>query len=617
VTAQDFDGSAEARRLIEFGRAAVTDTGFGRLDRHGRLVDEPGTDLVITARMTFCYAVGTLLGWPGCADLAAHGVRSISGPFRDQRHGGYHQALPATGAAARKLAYPHAFVVLAAAAATAADIPGGRELLDEALAVLDRRFWSEPDQALIESWDEAFTAAEPYWGANANMHGVEALLAAYAQTGEPRWRDRALGIATTFVDRHARAAGWMLPEHYRADWTVDREYNADRPTDEFRPYGVTVGHLLEWSRLLLELRSAFPAPPGWLADAARSLYDTATAIGWQVDGQPGFVYTVDWTGRPVVRTRPHWVLAEAIAATASWRAVDQDPRFSDRLRVLIDYARRHLIDRDHGSWHHELDPDNRPGRTMWDGKPDLYHALQASLITELPLAPSLVARLRAAGHDQHDRTGGDVPERTTLEELLRRIEKLAADRDRVVIGIAGPPGAGKSTLAAVLTERLGERAALVGMDGFHLGQRQLERLGRAERKGAPDTFDALGYVALLRRIRERTDVDHFVPVFDRHLEEPIAAAGCVPRDVPVVITEGNYLLLDDPAWRDVAGQLDECWFVAPDPELRLQRLTRRHVEHGRSPEAAVEWVERVDEANARVIMRSAPRADLIIETWTD
>lgn len=611
-----FDGWAEAHRLLGFGRAARADVGFGSLDREGRLDADPRRDLVITARMTYCFALGTLLGHPGAADLARHGIAALRGPFHDQEHGGWHGSLPVDGTGGRKAAYPHAFVVLAAATAAGAGIPGAQELFDEALMIMDRHFWSDDDQALVESWDAAFGTPEPYWGANANMHGVEALLAAFGRTGDERWRDRALRIAERFIDRHARAAGWLLPEHYDPDWREERGYNADRPADEFRPYGVTPGHLFEWSRLLLELGSAFADPPAWLAEAARGLYDTAFDRGWAIDGAPGFVYTIDWDGRPVVRTRPHWVLAEAIGATATWRGLSPEPIFDERLALLLDYADRHLIDHDQGSWHHELDPDNRPSATMWSGKPDVYHALQAALLTELPLAPSLTQRLALASPPAPAPSLSKDLAPLTLDSLITRIESLAATRDRVIIGLVGAPGSGKSTLAAALLDRLGDRAAILGMDGFHLGQRELVRLGRADRKGAPDTFDALGYLELLRRVRSRTDLDHFVPVFDRHLEEPIAANGCVRSGVPIVITEGNYLLLDDPAWHDVAAELDEGWYLEPDEDLRLDRLTQRHVDHGRTPAEAADWVARVDQANAKLIMESADRADLRIPSWT-
>jgi pantothenate kinase len=285
------------------------------------------------------------------------------------------------------------------------------------------------------------------------------------------------------------------------------------------------------------------------------------------------------------------------------------------MAMLIDYAERFVIDHRHGSWRHQLGPNNRSARTLLDGKPDLYHALQASLLTELPLGSSMAARL-IEGKAQSP-TASSVAQAVTVTELIERIEQLALGRDRVVIGLVGPPGAGKSTLAAALVGRLGARAALLGMDGFHLGQRELERLGRADRKGAPDTFDVLGYLELLRRIRSRPEVDHFVPVFDRHLDEPIAANGCVPAGVPIVITEGNYLLLQDNAWREVVDQLDESWFIEPDDTRRLDRLTRRHVDHGRTPAQAAEWVARVDEANTRRIVGGAARADLSLSDWTD
>ncbi|MFF4421728.1 nucleoside/nucleotide kinase family protein [Streptomyces sp. NPDC001549] len=191
---------------------------------------------------------------------------------------------------------------------------------------------------------------------------------------------------------------------------------------------------------------------------------------------------------------------------------------------------------------------------------------------------------------------------------------LATPGKRRILGIAGPPGAGKSTLAARLADALGpERAVVVPMDGFHLAHGELDRLGRADRKGAPDTFDAAGYVALLRRLRAPHGPTVYAPAFDRALEEPIAGSIPVPPDVPLVITEGNYLLHDAGEWASVRSLLDEAWYLAPAEDLRLERLIDRHVRHGKDPAYAREWVARSDERNARLVATGRHRADLVLD----
>lgn len=196
--------------------------------------------------------------------------------------------------------------------------------------------------------------------------------------------------------------------------------------------------------------------------------------------------------------------------------------------------------------------------------------------------------------------------------LLERARTLAASGRRRVLGITGAPGAGKSTLAEAVVAALGDSARLVGMDGFHLAEAELHRLGRHDRKGAPDTFDALGYVALLRRLSAADERVVYAPLFDRSIEEPIACAVPVPREVPLVVTEGNYLLLDEGDWAPVRGLLDECWYVDPDEEQRVQRLVARHMRYGRSQEAARERTLGSDQRNAEIVAGSRARADLVV-----
>lgn len=207
----------------------------------------------------------------------------------------------------------------------------------------------------------------------------------------------------------------------------------------------------------------------------------------------------------------------------------------------------------------------------------------------------------------------------TIDDLLIRARALAQGDRRAILGIAGSPGAGKTTLAEMLVRELnagGEPwVAHVPMDGFHLADVVLDGLGLQDRKGAPDTFDAAGYAALLRRLRAEEDDDVvYAPGFERVLEQPIAGAVPVPPTAHLVVTEGNYLLLDTGAWVRVRQQLDEVWFCELDEPERVRRLVARHERFGKEHDEAVAWVLRTDQGNADLVTATRDRADLVVPT---
>ncbi|WP_157547973.1 nucleoside/nucleotide kinase family protein [Nonomuraea candida] len=205
---------------------------------------------------------------------------------------------------------------------------------------------------------------------------------------------------------------------------------------------------------------------------------------------------------------------------------------------------------------------------------------------------------------------------TTGPRLVERVRALAEGGGRVLIGVTGCPGAGKSTLAGWLAGALtggGLPAVWVPMDGFHLADVELERLGRLGRKGAVDTFDGHGYLALLHRLRTETAATVYAPSFDREIEQPIAGAIPVPPAARVVVSEGNYLLFGDEPWSRVRAAMTEVWYVDLDDRVRLDRLVRRHVRFGKTAERAARWVAEVDEPNAAAIRATRSRADLRVD----
>ncbi|RAX20999.1 MULTISPECIES: AGE family epimerase/isomerase [unclassified Actinomyces] len=400
MTRQFFD--SEAWSLLAFGKRSRTDHGFGWLDDVGSIDATHGVQLWITGRMTHCFALGQLMGDPDCAALAEHGVaRLLDGPLHDTVAGAWLSAVDIDGTPrpGNLVSYEHSFVILAAASALMAGVSRAQELLDAALLTFDRLWWDEDAGMVVDARDRHSPAVDPYRGANANMHTVEALLAAYSATHDATHLRRAARI-TDRIAREFITHDFRLPEHFDVDWNAVLDYNRDRPADAFRPYGSTVGHWLEWSRLMIQVRAACTAAGiGYdplLDTIPGRMYRQALQEGWGVDGERGFVYTVDFAGRPVVHERMYWVLCEAIGAAETLRETTGDPSYEHDIDIYATFAREFLIEAP-GRWREELDAHNRPSSITWSGKPDIYHALQAMLIGRLPITPSFAEGLLATG----------------------------------------------------------------------------------------------------------------------------------------------------------------------------------------------------------------------------
>ena len=350
------------RELRAFARSSRVDGGFGWLTDDGSPEPERPLELWINARMTYVFADDQELG--------DHGIAALAHTFRDREHDGWFAKARPDGepVEADKECYGHAFVILAACAATDHGIAGARDLADAALAVHLERFWDGRFVVDVRSRD--WSTTEPYRGANAAMHTVEAWLAAAATTGDRRWLERASILAEQVI---SRTQDDRVVEHFDEDLNPLPSYNIDDPRHPFRPYGATPGHAFEWARLLLELDARTSAAQPWMRSAAVRLFDRAVLDA--VTDRPGLPYTTDWDGRPVVAERFHWVMAEAVMAATALEAAGHPGagRLRERWWREID---AHFVDGDH-SWHHELDVDLRPSRLTWSGKPDAYHAFNA------------------------------------------------------------------------------------------------------------------------------------------------------------------------------------------------------------------------------------------------
>lgn len=338
----------------------------------------------ITSRMTHVYSIGSMLGHEGSEALADAALKGLRGELHDDQNGGWYAGLTKDNEIVpTKQCYAHAFVILAASSGVLACREGAAELLKDALALYDLRFWNEEEGLSCDTWNTEFTELDSYRGLNANMHTVEAFLAAADVTGDEKYRVRA-GRIIDHVLVWAKDNNWRIPEHFSSDWVPDLECNKDRPDDQFKPYGATPGHGIEWARLItqwaLSTYKEDKAGATSYIEAAENLYNRAVSDAWNADGAPGICYTTDWNGKPVVHDRMHWTLAEAINASAVLHRVTGKEKYAADYAEFMKYLDEKVLDHVNGSWFHQLDRENNLLETVWPGKSDIYHALQATLI---------------------------------------------------------------------------------------------------------------------------------------------------------------------------------------------------------------------------------------------
>ncbi len=351
----------------------------------------------ITCRMAHVYSIGAMLGHEGSEALTDAALKGLTGELRDMLNGGWYAGVTAEGGIVpNKQCYAHAFVILAASSALLANRPGAKELLEDALALYDARFWREEEGLSVDTWNTEFSLLDTYRGLNANMHTVEAFLAAADVLGEEKYRVRA-GRIIDRVLQWAEQNEWRIPEHFTENWMPDLECNKDTPDDPFKPYGATPGHGIEWARLITQWTVACGEKcpeKNKYTDAAERLYQRAVEDAWNADGERGLVYTTDWQGVPVVHDRMHWTLAEAINTSAVLYRVTGRERYAREYGEFMRYLDEVVADHKNGSWFHQLDRNNQVIGTVWPGKSDLYHAVQATLIPYLPVELSVAPAVK-------------------------------------------------------------------------------------------------------------------------------------------------------------------------------------------------------------------------------
>ena len=374
--------AADAHAQFDFfDRSFCATGGFHVLDFKGAPLDSQVQELHTTTRLIHSYALGKLAGRSGCEPMIDHGLAYLGSHHFDSSAGGYIWAL--NGPAihdGRKLAYGHVFVLLAASSALAAGHPDAQAVLDTVDHVLDQHFWEEEHGLFCDEYNHDWSPFSTYRGMNANMHGVEALLAAYEVTGREKYLDRAGRIIEFFACKIAAAHQWRLPEHYTDTWAIDPTYSGD---PMFRPAGTTPGHSFEIARLLLQYNELSIAPSADRNQIARNIAYRALADAWD-DENGGFFYTLNFDGTPDITRKYWWPVTEAIGVLAALLKTDPQPEDVIWYRRIWDCARTKFIDTDHGGWFPEIDDTGAKTAQQFKGKPDIYHSIQAVLFPMLP-----------------------------------------------------------------------------------------------------------------------------------------------------------------------------------------------------------------------------------------
>jgi mannose/cellobiose epimerase-like protein (N-acyl-D-glucosamine 2-epimerase family) len=366
------------------------DAGFYALDTQGQPLDPQSQvfPIHIAARAVYCYGLGHLMGRPGSLRVVDHGLHFICDHHLDKKNGGYFWSVKDGPADASKLAYGHAFVLLAASMARILGHPLADALFSDITSIIDQRFWDDPYGVSKEEFTSDWVPLNggSYRGQNSNMHLTEAMMAAFEATGESIFLRRAKSIAERIINQAARAVDWRVAEHFHADWTIDKHYKDANQI--FRPAGTTPGHAFEWSRLLLQLWTLDQKREAWMPLAARNLFANAMHSGWDT-ANGGLFYALDWNNVPAIRKKLWWPLCEAAAAAHFLGFHFPSAQYEDSYRKIWDVIATSFIDLRWGGWHEEMDEGLQPTHEFFPGKQDIYHALQACLIPLYPATGSL------------------------------------------------------------------------------------------------------------------------------------------------------------------------------------------------------------------------------------